>query len=70
MIARCHGLAEMTDEDMEEALIVLRQRARREGEMSTLWDLIDDAEQCLQDKLGPMERTAVERNIERELLVR
>jgi hypothetical protein len=70
MIAPLLGLADMTDEELEDAITILKQRAAREGEMSSLWIVIDDAEDCLQDKLGPMERTAVERKIELELLVR
>jgi hypothetical protein len=60
----------MTDYELEEAVTILKQRARKKGPQHALWDVILDAEAILQGRWSVLTREQVERDIERELLVR
>jgi hypothetical protein len=63
------GMTKLTDYDLHEALIILRQRARHPGATQLLWDLILDTEALLKGRCSVMSREEIERKIERELQV-
>lgn len=60
----------MTDYELQESVDILKQRARRVPQQHALWDTILDAEAILQGRFSVLSREQVERDIERELLVR
>lgn len=60
----------MTDDEIRDACLILRQRVQRGAQPFELWDLILDAEALLQGKWAMQSREDIERQMERELLVR
>jgi hypothetical protein len=60
----------VTDEEINAAIDVMRQRARRIGPQHSLWDLIKDCEALLsRDGEALANRTAIEAAVEHELKI-
>jgi len=63
-------MGRLTDYELHEAVIILRQRARHHpGQQQALWDLILDIEASLQGRWSVLSREQIEREVERELQV-
>ena len=60
-------MGQLTDQDIADAITILRQRAGRAWGQQRLWELIYDAEALLKGERVP--RAEVERMIETELQV-
>lgn len=57
----------MTDEELRDAIKIMRQRARRVGTQHALWDVIFDCEALLVGGMTAVPREDIERAVTAEL---
>ena len=60
----------MTDDEIRDAIKIMRQRAIRAGPMHALWDLIFDCEALLKDQQTLVPRKQIELAVEHALTVK
>lgn len=57
----------MTDDELKDAVLILRQRGKRAWHQHSLWELVFDVEALLEGKPTEMDRAVIISEVERAL---